>query len=101
APFFLEEALDEMGIVRFSADGKLLAVGGGERVEILELPTGRVHKRLPCCTVAPIAAAFSPDGKWLVLTPWAQKTQVWEVASGRQHEVWSESAVVLAVSSDG
>lgn len=100
--FRLESALEEeVGVLRFSSDGKLLAAGGSERLAIHELPSGRVRQTLACCMAAPKAALFSPDGAWLAVTPYAGATQMWNLQAGRKEARWNDSAQVLAVSPDG
>ena len=101
-PWRLEGAMEsDLGVLRFSDDGALLAAASGERLAIHELPSGRVQHRLSCCMVAPQAALFAPDNKWLALTPYAGRTQIWQLDEGRREATWSRSARALAVSPDG
>jgi RNA polymerase sigma factor (sigma-70 family) len=66
----------DVGVIRFSPDGKLLAVGGANNAYLLDLPTGKVLHRFgrgACGSVL----AFSPDGKTLTLSVWkGDQTQV-------------------------
>jgi WD40 repeat protein len=57
----------EMRGCRFDESGKRLAVWGGSRLAVLSLPEGKLVRRLAHRGGDQIqAAAFSPDGRWLV-----------------------------------
>lgn len=99
--FRLEDDVSQAGALVVSPDGSRLAAGGGEHLVIYDLASGDVLQRLPCCTAAPVAAAFSPDGHWLAVTPWAGSTQIWDLRDGRQKAAWSYGAHHFAVSADG
>jgi len=55
----------------FSPEGDTLALGGGEfqkpgRLELLDLPAGKVRAAVPGLAGPVIGASFSPDGKRLL-----------------------------------
>jgi WD40 repeat protein len=78
----------------FSPDGRLLAAGGLDRVEVWELARGRRVLSAPAAEIG--ALAFSPDGRWLLgLGRWDIAAAMWDTRSwkayrldglaGRQH----------------
>jgi WD40 repeat protein len=71
-----------------SADGGLLAVGRGRRVEVYELPGARLAFTLEPNTASPSwphvrLLAFSADGKRLAAVGGGYSLRVWDVASRR------------------
>jgi WD40 repeat protein len=77
------------GVVRalaFSADGRRLAVYGGDgRLGVYEAATGRALPGWPLQGPAmiPGVAAYSPDGRLLAAAD-REQVKVWEVASGQE-----------------
>lgn len=70
----------------FSADGKSLAVFGYSAfgqpapVFVLDWPTGKIRHTFTCPDRGPASAAFSPDGRWLVVGTYQCTALVWELA---------------------
>jgi WD40 repeat protein/predicted Ser/Thr protein kinase len=69
--------------VRFSGNGKTVAVGGYKRVTLLELPDGKLLHELkePADDVSEVW--FSPDGKRVYAADSALKVLVWDTADGK------------------
>lgn len=100
------------GRVVLSPDTRLVAVGGGAAVEVLDRVTGRVVCRLDDDPGRPLA--FSPDGHLLVcarhrttaeggLVVTRCTVSVWDVPAGRRRSHWVEprSGVSCAAVADG
>ncbi|MCS6859800.1 MAG: hypothetical protein NZT92_05720 [Abditibacteriales bacterium] len=72
--------------LKYSPDGKLLAVGTYQRVELWDVMTGQPVRVLKGHTDAVHDVAFSPDGKRLAAAAGAPsqrgEVKIWEVASG-------------------
>jgi hypothetical protein len=69
----------------FSADGKRLALGGQQRVEVWDAATGddvRVFTGAPNSLYRTLA--FSPDGKTLAVSGVDTTVQLWEMATGKE-----------------
>lgn len=70
--------------VKFSPDGRLLAVAGFEpSVFLLDVATGRVVARLPAESADLRAIAFSPDGKLLAAAGRSGKVRLWTLPDMR------------------
>ncbi len=71
--------------VRFSPDGKTLAVGGYKEVKLLDPASGKVLGLLGDHAGAVRSIAFSPDGKWLAaaggLCQQSGEIKVWDLTS--------------------
>jgi RNA polymerase sigma factor (sigma-70 family) len=67
--------------VAFSPDGKKVALGGGERINLHEAATGA--EVYPGHTSAVGGALLSPDGR-MVATSSSDGVRVWEAATGKQ-----------------
>lgn len=99
---------DHYGVVLFSPDGRLLAVGEGDpRIRLLDRVTGKeqvIPLPLPADGIS--ALAFSPDSRWLAAACGAMTNEVlvWDWAAGTPavrlagHVGW---VVALAFSPDG
>ncbi len=66
--------------LRFSADGRWLAVGRGSRIELRDALTGQLVHVFDGHAVNLICLAFSPDGKRLVSSSADTTMLVWDVA---------------------
>jgi WD40 repeat protein len=94
--------------IRFSPDGKFLAVGGYREVLLHKTDGSGIVKRLPGRAERILSIAFSADGRIMVAgggTP-AQlgEIQVWDVADGkllRSIEVAKDTVFGASVSADG
>ncbi len=83
-------------MVTFSADGSLLASGGGDRtVRIWDFHTGQQLYSLAGHTSTVSSLAFSPDGTRLVSGGYDHAVKVWDVRAGK--EVLSLSGFDLRV----
>jgi eukaryotic-like serine/threonine-protein kinase len=63
--------------------GKLLAIAGDAGLQVWDLDQRKIHFEHPKLRGKPRAAAFTPDGKYLV-TAGGMYVQTWETASGRE-----------------
>jgi WD40 repeat protein len=81
---------DRVNAVRFSPDGKTLAVGGGEPsrsgdISLFDVASGKAVKSWPeRHTDAVLSLDFSPDGKLLVSGGSDKMARVTDLASGKQ-----------------
>jgi WD40 repeat protein len=95
--------------VAVTADGKLLASGGGDtrggELKLWEAATGKEIGSFPGYTNSLNALAFSADGKWLASGGIDNKLLLWDVASRKQraalggHTDWA--IIAVAFSPDG
>ena len=92
-------------IMRFSPDGKLLAVAGTgakyrEAVELWEVATGRLKMSIDTeHTDRIIRVAFSPDGLTLVTSSEDQTIKLWNVRTGRSNALFP--GIMFFFSPDG
>lgn len=90
------------GQLALSDDGTLLATPAGEELHVVEVASGRVVSRMPCCEYGPPSVvAFSPDATSIALTPPLGETEAWNVKSGRKSHEWSFKAVAVVASPVG
>jgi WD40 repeat protein len=69
----------------FSPDGKLLALGGQQQVEVWDAASGdEVRILAGDANDVQRALAFSPDGKMLATAGSGSVIQLWEIASGKE-----------------
>jgi WD40 repeat protein len=96
---------DEGSLLRTSPDGTVLAASSalGNSVRLIDPRTGRSLRELTGHTEAPLALAFSPDGRSLATLSEDRTVYVWDVTTGlaREHLDLSESAKAVAFSPDG
>jgi WD40 repeat protein len=90
--------------IAFSADGRFLATGGiGGRLEILDLPSGKVQRTIEVDSRGITAVSFSPDGSNLA-TSGPGPVRIWESQSGHElHRLGEEQSgsATLGFSPDG
>jgi WD40 repeat protein len=84
----------------YSPDAKMIAVGGGEFLQLFDAQNGRFLRHV---STGQGRVAFSPDGKWLV-AGLSGRMRLFEVATGKQIRQFDWHAGViraLAFSPDG
>jgi WD40 repeat protein len=67
--------------IAFSPDGRLLAIGTGQEVRLMHLPSGREVGRLDAFPGRVQSLAFSPDGKLLAVAGYANIALVCDVSA--------------------
>jgi WD40 repeat protein len=75
----------------FSADGKMLAVYGADGVSVLEVPTGKMVRRIPAKTEFPLTAQiiFSRNGDLLAVGRSQEgDINLWAIATGKALDAW-------------
>ncbi len=89
--------------VALSPDGKLLAVGSQEALQLWETATGKRMHRLAGNEEWVYALAFTPDGKTLATSGTGKTVRLWDVAGGKERRRWAvpEEVRVLTFSPDG
>jgi WD40 repeat protein/uncharacterized caspase-like protein len=101
---------NDFALIRFSSDGRLVAVADNYLVRIWETGSG---KQLAAITVpnsgvyqenGGVFAAFSPDGKRLATSGFGTQTYLWDVETGKQVQKMTgrtNMAYAVAFSEDG
>ncbi len=91
--------------IAFSPDGRLLAVGGKDKiVELWDVSKDRPQATLQGHAEAVVDVAFSPNGKTLASASWDRTVKLWDVKTGKEtatlggHPSWVWS---VAFSLDG
>lgn len=80
----LDLAGQELGSVRFSDDGQLLAIGGAAgRVRIWQLPSATLKLDFTS-SAAVVALSISSDKKLVAAAPLDKAVEVWDLPSARQ-----------------
>ncbi len=89
----------------FSADGKYLAAVMRDSIEVWEVGTGTLMRRIGPLEPWPVAVAFAPDGATLASGNWQNgRILVWDLRTGKQVrrlEGHADGVAALAFSSDG
>jgi WD40 repeat protein len=83
--------------VAFSPDGRLLAVGLREKLNIYDVPTKALITSLP---KGPVSMAFLPDGKTLISASFAT-VRMWWTVDWRERISLPENSGPISLSSDG
>ena len=87
--------------VRFSPDGKLLAVGGYQEVRILDAVSGKPLATLSGHADYVRSLAFSPDGKMLAAAGGPPQRggeiKIWDVNSGSFSKLWWATRIVFTL----
>ena len=94
---------DSAGAFAMSADGKVVAVGGGSSVGLVDGSQWTVTRAL-AVTSEVVAVALSPDGRYVAAGLYDNTVGVWDVSSGAQVAALagrSKLAAGLAFSPDG
>jgi WD40 repeat protein len=102
--FESDHAMGWIGTMRFSADGKLLALRGGEAITLWDVATGKPLPRQPGHLAGVSSFAFSHDGRWLASGGTDGAVIVWDLATGRaRHTFHGHVGLVgsIAFSPDG
>jgi WD40 repeat protein len=96
--------------VRYSPDGKLLALAGGyskpryDSVKLWDVNAGKVILELQGHTDTILGLVFTPDGKHLITGSFDHSINVWDIATGKQITSWiAHDSVIrhLAISPSG
>jgi WD40 repeat protein/uncharacterized caspase-like protein len=101
---------NDFALIRFSGDGRLVAVadnylvrvweaGSGKQVAAITVPNSGVYQE-----VGGVFAAFTPDGKRLATSGFGTQTYLWDVDTGKQVQKMTgrtNMAYAVAFSDDG
>lgn len=92
-----ERALDQPAYgIAWSADGKLLAIGGQDEIVVTEAESGKVLRRLGGIDAAPLFDLwFSDDGEQLFSFANLEQLRVWDVRRGRPL-LWTSDQTYVA-----
>jgi WD40 repeat protein/serine/threonine protein kinase len=78
-----ESSSGNVHCVAFSPDGRQIALGESEQVELFNVDDGRLVRRFGGHLSFVYAVAFSPDGSRLATGEYAPPIRIWEVESGK------------------
>ena len=90
--------------VRYSPDGRLIAIGGPLMVQVVDAQTLNTAYVIPTLDAESRALAFSPDGKLLAATGHNGFVYVWNTATRKIVQKWAtnqETGWGIAFSADG
>ncbi|MBL8792887.1 MAG: PQQ-binding-like beta-propeller repeat protein [Planctomycetia bacterium] len=94
-----------VGIVKFSPDGTILAVGSPRQIRLWDVATSMARLTLPLPGYGAVRLAFSPDGSVLAVSePDRQRVGLWSIAEGkllRAIESLANQPTALCFSPDG
>jgi WD40 repeat protein len=102
----------EIRSIAFSADSKLIAVGGAQRhgasvdqnmVRVWEIATGKERYAIGDLPSAPFKLAFDPLGRYLAWDGYGSRIQVWDLEKNRAIGPWGEEQSIsdIAFADDG
>jgi RNA polymerase sigma factor (sigma-70 family) len=94
----LPRSSDYVSGLRFSPDGRWLAVGRGPRIELRDALTGRLVHTFDGHARNTFSLAFSPDGKRLVSSSYDTTVLVWDLAGVLARQSRPEAPTAAALS---
>jgi WD40 repeat protein len=94
--FETDHAMSWIHAMRFSPDGRRLALSSPEAISLWDVPTGKPLPRQPGHLSSVSSFAFSHDGRWLASGGRDGAVIVWELATGRARHTFHGHAVLAA-----
>ena len=92
----------EVGCFSFSPDGKMLASGNGEEIDLWDATTGDLKKTLTGHDSAVNSISFSPDGRLLASGSWDGTVRLWDtITSEQQRKLTHQAVSSVSFSPDG
>ena len=91
------ESTAEVNLIKFSPNGKILATAEASQIALWDTEKGKIElsfsthqAKKNAMEIAPVAIAFSPDGRWLATATWGQGLLtpqhgaiVWDTTTGK------------------
>jgi WD40 repeat protein len=84
----LYEAAATVGWLGVGPDGRWAALSEEGAIEIIDLRTGELVKKLPHDELTALTVVFSPDGRWLAAATRNGRVVVWNTHTWEQHTTW-------------